>query len=53
MAKLMLVMNTLALTLLAAKLASRPPSAAATAKTTDSAAMTSGLTDRRWAAAAG
>jgi hypothetical protein len=42
MAKLMLVMKTLALMLTAPKLASRPPSAAITAKTTDSAATTSG-----------
>ena len=53
MAKLTLVMKTLALMLLAPKLASRPPSAAATAKMTDSAATTSGLADKRWAAAAG
>jgi len=33
--------------------AGRPPSAATTAKTTDSAVTTSGLADRRWAAAAG
>ena len=47
MAKLMLVMKTLALMLTAPKLASRPPSAATTAKTTDSAVTTSGLADRR------
>ena len=52
MAKLTLVMNTLAFTLLW-KLASSPPSAATTANTIESPATTSGLADRRCAAAAG
>ena len=53
MAKLMLVMKTLALTSLAPKLASRPPSAAVRAKRIDRAATAKGLADNRWAAAPG
>src|SRR5208337_1205464 len=50
--KLMLVMNMLALTSLAPKLASSPPSVAIRAKTTDRAATAKGRADNRWAAAA-
>jgi hypothetical protein len=52
MAKLTLVMNMLAFTLLW-KLASSPPSAASTANMIESPATTSGLADSRCAAAAG
>lgn len=48
----MLVMNMLALMLLAPGLASSPPSAAARAKRIDSAPTASGRAVRRWAAAA-
>ncbi len=53
MPKLMLVMNTLAFTLLISKLTSSPPSAAMTAKRMDRPPMTRGLADNRWAAAPG
>ena len=53
MAKLMLAMNTLALTMMVSRLTSSPPSAAARAKRIESPATVSGLAVSRCAAARG